>query len=100
VSRFKFKFGRGIVEVPYDINFTVDTVEVRVGLRRITARWTPEMVQDVRAFQGIDAEAELTALLSEQMAHEIDREILMDIRLGQRYVMENILNIRPFKFGR
>jgi hypothetical protein len=39
----------------------------------------PELAQDVSAFHNIDAEAELTAMLSEQAA-EIDREILRDIR--------------------
>jgi hypothetical protein len=40
----------------------------------------PELAQDVSAFHNIDAEAELTAMLSEQVAAEIDREILRDIR--------------------
>ena len=38
------------------------------------------MAQDVSAFHNIDAEAELTAILSEQIAAEIDREILRDLR--------------------
>jgi hypothetical protein len=42
------------------------------------ATWSPELAQDVSAFHNIDAEAELTA--SEQVAAEIDREILRDIR--------------------
>ena len=40
------------------------------------------MAQDVAAFHNIDAEAELTAILSEQIAAEIDREILRDLRHG------------------
>ena len=46
------------------------------------AQWSPELAQDVSAFHNIDAEAELTALLSEQVAAEIDREILRDLRKG------------------
>ena len=42
----------------------------------LKATWSPEMAQDISAFHGIDAEAELTAMLSEQMAQEIDRLIL------------------------
>jgi hypothetical protein len=38
------------------------------------------LAQDVSAFHNIDAEAELTAMLSEQVAAEIDREILRDLR--------------------
>jgi hypothetical protein len=50
--------------------------------RKLRAQWSPEMAQDVAAFHNIDAEAELTALLSEQVAAEIDREILRDLRKG------------------
>jgi hypothetical protein len=47
--------------------------------KEITCYLVPELAQDVSAFHNIDAEAELTAMLSEQAA-EIDREILRDIR--------------------
>jgi hypothetical protein len=50
--------------------------------RKLRAQWSPELAQDVAAFHNIDAEAELTALLSEQVAAEIDREILRDLRKG------------------
>jgi hypothetical protein len=48
--------------------------------KKLRATWSPELAQDVSAFHNIDAEAELTAMLSEQVAAEIDREILRDIR--------------------
>jgi hypothetical protein len=48
--------------------------------KEITCYLVPELAQDVSAFHNIDAEAELTAMLSEQVAAEIDREILRDIR--------------------
>ncbi len=51
-------------------------------LAQLRAQWSPELAQDVSAFHNIDAEAELTALLSEQVAAEIDREILRDLRKG------------------
>ena len=50
--------------------------------RKLRATWSPELAQDVSAFHNIDAEAELTAILSEQIAAEIDREILRDLRKG------------------
>ena len=53
---------------------------VSVEERKLRATWSPELAQDVNAFHNIDAEAELTALLSEQIAAEIDREILRDLR--------------------
>ena len=64
------------------VTFQLDQVTVSVETRKMRAMWTPELAQDVSAFHNIDAEAELTALLSEQMAAEIDREILRDLRAG------------------
>ena len=65
-----------IGEVSFKLSsVTVDTIE-----RKLRATWSPELAQDVSAFHNIDAEAELTALLSEQIAAEIDREILRDLR--------------------
>jgi hypothetical protein len=52
----------------------------RVGTRRINATWTREMADDVARFHNIDAEQELTALLTEQMSHEIDRNMLRSFR--------------------
>ena len=65
-----------------EVTFQLDEVTVSVESRKMRAAWTPELAQDVSAFHNIDAEAELTALLSEQMAAEIDREILRDLRRG------------------
>jgi hypothetical protein len=65
-----------------EVTFVLDQVTVSVETRKMRAMWTPELAQDVSAFHNIDAEAELTALLSEQMAAEIDREILRDLRRG------------------
>ena len=65
-----------------EVSFELDSVTVSVTERKLRATWTPELAQDVSAFHNIDAEAELTALLSEQVAAEIDREILMDLRKG------------------
>lgn len=63
-----------------EVSFKLDSVTVSVEARKLRATWSPEMAQDVSAFHNIDAEAELTALLSEQVAAEIDREILRDLR--------------------
>lgn len=65
-----------------EVTFGLDDVTVSVETRKMRSQWTPELAQDVAAFHNIDAEAELTALLSEQMAAEIDREILRDLRRG------------------
>ena len=63
-----------------EVSFKLSSVVVSVEERKLRATWSPELAQDVSAFHNIDAEAELTALLSEQIAAEIDREILRDIR--------------------
>lgn len=75
------EFEHEIAEVTFDL----DSVTVSVTERKLRATWSPEMAQDVSAFHNIDAEAELTALLSEQIAAEIDREILRDLRKGSAW---------------
>lgn len=70
-----------------EVSFELDSVTVSVTERKLRATWTPELAQDVSAFHNIDAEAELTALLSEQVAAEIDREILRDLRKGAAWTL-------------
>jgi len=65
-----------------EVSFDLESVTVSVTERKLRAQWSPELAQDVAAFHNIDAEAELTALLSEQVAAEIDREIMRDLRKG------------------
>jgi hypothetical protein len=77
-----------------EVSFDLEAVTVSVTERKLRAQWSPELAQDVSAFHNIDAEAELTALLSEQVAAEIDREILrdlkkrcsLDIKMGLRWL--------------
>ena len=63
-----------------EVSFQLTSATVSVEERKLRATWSPELAQDVSAFHNIDAEAELTAILSEQIAAEIDREILRDLR--------------------
>jgi len=70
-----------------EVSFKLDEVVVSVEERKLRATWSPELAQDVAAFHNIDAEAELTAMLSEQVASEIDREILRDIRKAAAWQM-------------
>ena len=65
-----------------EVSFDLQSVTVSVTERKLRASWSPELAQDVSAFHNIDAEAELTSLLSEQIAAEVDREILRDLRKG------------------
>ena len=71
-----------------EVSFDLESVTVSVTERKLRASWSPELAQDVSAFHNIDAEAELTALLSEQVAAEIDREILRDLRKGAAWQLK------------
>jgi len=69
------------VDIP-EINLKVDSVSVTAMTKKLKAKWTPELGQDLNAYHNLDAEVELTSLLSEQIALEIDREILEDLVAG------------------
>jgi hypothetical protein len=65
-----------------EIDIKVDSVAVTAISKKLKAKWTPELGQDLNAYHNLDAEVELTSILSEQIALEIDREILEDLILG------------------
>jgi len=62
-----------------EIDIKVDSVSVTALTKKLKAKWTPELGQDLNAYHNLDAEVELTSILSEQIALEIDREILADL---------------------
>jgi len=62
-----------------EVKLIVTSTTVSTTTRKMKAHWTPELSQDLAAYHSIDAEAELTALLSEELAAEIDREIIRDL---------------------
>jgi hypothetical protein len=80
-----------------EVSFDLASVTVSVTERKLRASWSPELAQDVSAFHNIDAEAELTALLSEQIAAEVDREILRDLRKGAAWTAKWDYN--EWKYG-
>ena len=59
-----------------EINLELKSEPIVAKTRKLKAVWTPELAQDLNAYHSIDAEAELTALLSEYVSMEIDLEIL------------------------
>jgi hypothetical protein len=65
-----------------EIDIKVDSVSVTAVTKKLKAKWTPELGQDLNAYHNMDAEVELTSILSEQVALEIDREILEDLIKG------------------
>jgi len=68
-------------EIP-EIDISVDSVAVTAITKKLKAKWSPELGQDLNAYHNLDAEVELTGILSEQIALEIDREILNDLIQG------------------
>jgi len=72
------KFGDKTADIP-EIDIKVDSVSVTAITKKLKAKWTPELGQDLNAYHNLDAEVELTSILSEQIALEIDREILNDL---------------------
>jgi len=74
-----------------DTSISIPEIDVKLAseaivakTRKLKAQWTPEFAQDLNAYHSIDAEAELTSLLSEYISMEIDLEILDMLILGAR----------------
>ena len=65
-----------------EIDIKVDSIAVTAVTKKLKAKWTPELGQDLNAYHNLDAEVELTGILSEQIALEIDQEILRDLVEG------------------
>jgi hypothetical protein len=65
-----------------EIDIKVDSTAVTAKTKKLKAKWTPELAQDLNAYHSLDAEVELTGILSEQIALEIDQEIMQDLVRG------------------
>jgi hypothetical protein len=68
----KFKFFEGFIEN----TFVFEQTHVQGHVRPMRAVWTRETASNIRALHNIDVAAELTSLLSEQIAREIDQDII------------------------
>ena len=73
--------GQGYTPSPTipEIDIKIESLAVTAVTRKLRARWSPELAQDLNAYHSLDAEVELTQILSEQIALELDREILNDL---------------------
>jgi len=71
----------GNANIP-EIDIKVDSISITAVTKKLKAKWTPELGQDLNAYHNLDAEVELTSILSEQIGLEIDREILEDLIKG------------------
>ena len=71
-----------------EINVQMKSQTISAKTRKLKAQWTPEFAQDLNAYHSLDAEAELTGLLSEHISLEIDLEVL-DMLINAAPIVEN-----------
>lgn len=79
VPSFESDFGSSPLAAIPEIDIKIESIAITATTRKLRARWSPELAQDLNAYHALDAEVELTQILSEQIALEIDREILLDL---------------------
>ena len=79
VPVFESDFGTTPSPTIPEIDIKIESIAVTATTRKLRAKWSPELAQDLNAYHSLDAEVELTQILSEQIALEIDREILNDL---------------------
>ncbi len=88
VTRGDFEASSGLTSNPEtdvgipELDISMRSVAIVAKTRKLKAVWTPELAQDLNAYHSVDAEAELTSLLSEYVSMEIDLEILDMLRLN------------------
>lgn len=63
------------IEIP-EIDVKLASEPIVAKTRKLKSQWTPEFAQDLNAYHSIDAEAELTSILSEYISMELDLELL------------------------
>jgi len=78
VKCFYFYDGELNTKVP-QINLDVKKAPVEAVPRRLKALWSAEAAEDLRAFHGVDAETEMVSAIAQEIALEIDREIIQDL---------------------
>jgi hypothetical protein len=94
-SRGDFEDGKtkvGATNAPATIDIPSIDVQLKseaivAKTRKLKAQWTPEFAQDLNAYHSIDAEAELTGILSQYISMEIDLEIL-DMLIQNAYTVD------------
>lgn len=66
----------GVREFRFFHGITIQSEGIQNIVRTLRAQWRPELIDDLNYYHGIDAEAELTRLMSEQIVEEIDNEVI------------------------
>lgn len=70
-----------------EIDVSMKSESITAKTRKLKAQWTPEFAQDLNAYHNIDAEAELTGVLSQYISMEIDLELL-DMLVQNAYTVD------------
>ncbi len=91
MKTFYLLTGFGIPE----IGLTLVSREVQVHGRTISVAWVPELTLELEMYHGIDTEYELSAILAEEVAQQIDNEIIENLR--NRLSLIDDYDIKPFK---
>lgn len=65
-----------------ELNIKINSVDIRANTRKLRTQWTPELEKDIQAYQAIDAESELSNLMSDHVELEVNYEILEDLVKG------------------
>lgn len=82
IPSFETDFGAQPLAAIPEIDIKIESIAITATTRKLRARWSPEMAQDLNAYHSIDAEVELTGILSEQISLEIDRGVLNELVAG------------------
>ena len=69
----------GVREFRFFHGITIQSEGIQNIVRTLRAQWRPELIDDLNAVHTIDAEAELRRLLSEEMAREVDENVIRRI---------------------
>jgi hypothetical protein len=79
IPSFETDFGATPSAAIPEIDIKIESIAITAESRKLRARWSPELAQDLNAYHSLDAEVELTQILSQQIALEIDREVLVEL---------------------
>lgn len=94
---FEWDGSTGQNDVIPEIDLKVDAFNIQTQTKMLKAKWTAQVSQDLAAWQNMDAEVELTSVLSEQVAMEIDMEVLKDLVEGAKATVK-YWSRRPGRF--
>lgn len=94
IKVFYYYNGEMNTQVP-EIRLDIKKAPVEAVPRRMKALWSSEASEDLRAFHGMDAETEMVSMISQEIALEIDREIIQQLFLNSNGTTASFDRIPP-----